>query len=78
MKRGTKMKTFKVITSWTGYSEITVQAKNKEQAEQIAFEGNYDRNNEVYSTDDIGVEIFGMKKEDEQLLNIRENQDANI
>ena len=72
------MKTFKVITSWTGYSEITVQAKNKEQAEQIAFEGNYDRNNEVYSTDDIGVEIFGMKKEDEQLLNIRENQDANI
>ena len=72
------MKTFKVITSWTGYSEITVQAKNKEQAEQIAFEGNYDRNNEMYSTDDIGVEIFGMKKEDEQLLNIRENQDANI
>ena len=68
------MKTFKIITSWTGYSEITVQAKNKEQAEQIAFEGNYDRNNEVYSTDDIGVEIFGMKKEDEQLLNIRENE----
>ena len=68
------MKTFKVITSWTGYSEITVQAKNKEQAKQIAFEGNYGPNNEVYSTDDMGVEIFGMKKEDEQLLNIEENE----
>lgn len=66
------MKTYKITTCWTGYSEITVQAKNKEQAEEIAFEGTYGRNDEVLSTDDRGVEIFGMKKTDEQLLSIEE------
>jgi hypothetical protein len=67
------MKTYKVTTSWTGYSEITVQAKNKKEAEDIAFECKYsDTRNEVKSTDDTGVEIFGMKKEDEQLVEIEE------
>ena len=70
------MPKYKITTSWTGYSEITVQAKNQKQAEQIVFEGKYNSNNEVYSTDDVGVEIFGMKKEDEQLVNIEENEDA--
>ena len=69
------MPKYKITTSWTGYSEITVQAKNQKQAEQIVFEGKYNSNNEVYSTDDVGVEIFGMKKEDEQLVNIEENED---
>ena len=69
------MKTYKVTTSWTGYSEITLQARNKEEAEDIVFMGNSNvvkkaKLNEVYSTDDVGIEIFGMKKEDEQLLNI--------
>ena len=41
------MKTFKVITSWTGYSEITVQAKNEEQAKLLVEEGEYDTDNEV-------------------------------
>ena len=66
------MKKYKIITSWTGYSEITLKAKNKEEAEDIVFEDNYDINNKIYSTDDVGIEIFGMRKEDEQLLDIKE------
>jgi hypothetical protein len=74
------MNKYKITTSWTGYSEITLQAKNKEEAEDIVFMGDYDtvkkaKYNEVYSTDDVGVEIFGMKKEEEQLVNIVENED---
>ena len=70
-------KTYRVYTKWTGYSEITIQAKNKKEAEDIVFMGDSDtvkkaKYNEVYSTDDVGVEIFGMKKEDEQLVNIVE------
>jgi|TARA_R100001086_G_C11664104_1_gene211080 hypothetical protein len=68
------MKTYKVTTSWIGYSEITLKAKNKEEAEDIAFECKYsDTRREVKSTDDAGVEIFGMKKDMEQLVNIEES-----
>lgn len=41
------MKTFKVIRSWTGYSEITVQAKDEEQADLLVSQGDYDTDNEV-------------------------------
>jgi len=41
------MKTFKVIRSWTGYSEITVQAASKEQAAHLVEAGEYDTDNEV-------------------------------
>ena len=41
------MKTFKVITSWTGFSEITVQAENEKQAKLLVQEGEYDTDNEV-------------------------------
>ena len=41
------MKTFKVITSWTGYSEVIVQAENEEQAKLLVEEGEYDTDNEV-------------------------------
>ena len=67
------MKKYKITTSWTGYSEITCKAKNKEEAEDIAFESKYsDTRSEVKSTDDAGEEIFGIRKEDEQLVNIIE------
>ena len=66
------MKKYKIITSWTGYSEITCKAKNKEEAEDIAFECEYsDTRKEIKSTDDAGVEIFGMKKDMEQLVEIK-------
>ncbi len=41
------MKTYKVKTSWTGYSEIIVQAKNKKQAETFVYKGKYDSLDEV-------------------------------
>ena len=41
------MKTYKITTSWTGYSEITVKAKNHQDAEAMVNEGNYDPNDEV-------------------------------
>ena len=41
------MKVFKVTTSWTGYSEITVEAETEEQAKLLVDEGEYDTNNEV-------------------------------
>jgi len=41
------MKTFKVIRSWTGYSEITVQAASKKQAAHLVEAGEYDTDNEV-------------------------------
>ena len=48
------MKTFKVIRSWTGYSEITVQAKNEEQAKLLVEEGEYDTDNEVLTGNGLG------------------------
>ena len=41
------MKTFKVITSWTGFSEITVEAETQEEAMDLVQMGEYDCNNEV-------------------------------
>ena len=48
------MKTFKVITSWTGYSEITVQAENEEQAKLLVEKGEYDTDNEVLTGNGLG------------------------
>jgi hypothetical protein len=41
------MKTFKVITSWTGFSEITVEAETQDEAMDLVQMGEYDCNNEV-------------------------------
>ena len=41
------MKTFKVIRSWTGFSEITVQAETKQEAENLVANDEYDTYNEV-------------------------------
>ena len=48
------MKTFKVITSWTGYSEITVQAENKQEAENLVANDEYDTDNEVLTGNGLG------------------------
>jgi hypothetical protein len=41
------MKTFKVTTSWTGFSEITVEAETQDEAMDLVHMGEYDCNNEV-------------------------------
>ena len=66
------MKTFKVITSWTGYSEITVQAETKQEAENLVANDEYDTDNEVLTGNGLG---YGY--EDEQVykvIDIEENE----
>ena len=67
------MKTFKVITSWTGYSEITVQAETEEQAFDLVEEKNYDPNKEVLTGNGLD---YGY--EDETIIKVidtEENED---
>tara|TARA_B100001057_G_scaffold12051_2_gene11456 strand:- start:42485 stop:42679 length:195 start_codon:yes stop_codon:yes gene_type:complete len=37
---------FKVRTKWIGYSEIIVEAQNKQDAEALVYKGKYDPLNE--------------------------------
>ena len=67
------MKTFKVITRWTGYSEITVEAETEEQAFDLVEEKNYDPYKEVLTGNGLD---YGY--EDETIINVidtEENED---
>jgi len=67
------MKTFKVITSWTGYSEITVQAENEEQAKLLVEKGEYDTDNEVLTGNGLG---YGYENETIiKVIDTEENED---
>jgi len=67
------MKTFKVITSWTGYSEITVQAENEEQARLLVEKGEYDTDNEVLTGNGLG---YGYENETIiKVIDTEENED---
>ena len=61
------MKVFKVTTSWTGFSEITVQAATQEQAFDLVEEKMYDSNNEVLTGNGLS---YGF--EDEEILQVEE------
>jgi len=61
------MKTFKVITSWTGYSEVIVQAENKELAIQAQDVGDYDIDNEVSTGNGLD---YGY--ENEEIISVEE------
>ena len=67
------MKTFKVITSWTGYSEVIVQAENKELAIQAQDVGDYDIDNEVSTGN--GLDYGYENEEIISVEEIKENQD---
>ena len=41
------MKVFKVTTSWTGFSEITVEAETQEEAKVLVEKVEYDTDKEV-------------------------------
>jgi len=66
------MKTFKVITSWTGFSEITVQAENEEQAKLLVEEGEYDTDNEVSTGNGLD---YGYNNE--ETIDIKEIEEKN-
>jgi hypothetical protein len=67
------MKTFKVITSWTGYSEITVQAETKQEAENLVANDEYDTDNEVSTGN--GLDYGYENEEIISVEEIKENKD---
>ena len=48
------MKTYKVKTSWIGYSEYTVKAGSKEEAEEFVNCGAFDTEQHTFSGLDYG------------------------
>ena len=66
-------RTFKVITSWTGYSEITVQAETEEQASDLVEEKNFDPNNEVLTGNGLD---YGY--ENETIINVIDTEEEGV
>lgn len=67
------MNKYKITTSWTGYSEIEVEAKSEKEAKEIVDMGNYDPNNEVLTG--YGLD-YGYENEEIIKVNeIKENED---
>ena len=61
------MKTYKVYTKWKGYSEIELEAKSPEEAEEKVLEGNYS----LFREASTGGELdYGF--EDEEGLEVEE------
>ena len=65
-----QMKEFKVITKWAGYSEITVQAETKQEAENLVANDEYDTDNEVLTGNGLD---YGY--EDEEIVEVNEIQE---
>ena len=61
------MKTYKVYTKWIGYSEIEVEAKSTEEAEEKVLEGDYSVFREASTGGDLD---YGF--EDEEVLKVEE------
>ena len=61
------MKTYKIYTKWTGYSEIEVEAKSKEEAGEKVLEGDYSVFREASTGGDLD---YGF--EDEEILKVEE------
>jgi len=61
------MKTYKVYTKWIGYSEIEVEAKSTEEAEEKVLEGDYSVFREASTGGDLD---YGF--EDEEVLEVEE------
>jgi hypothetical protein len=66
------MKTFKVITSWTGFSEITVEAETQDEAMDLVQMGEYDCNNEVSTGN--GLQYGYQDEETIAVEEIKENE----
>tara|TARA_R110000803_G_C11868247_1_gene308082 strand:+ start:387 stop:764 length:378 start_codon:yes stop_codon:yes gene_type:complete len=50
------MKTYKVVTKWIGYSEYTVKANSKDEAEELCMEGSFDSEAYTNSGLDYGID----------------------
>ena len=66
------MKKYKVHTKWIGYSEVKIEAKSKEEAEQKYYDGDYDICDEKTTGGDLG---YGF--DDEEVTKVVEVNDEN-
>lgn len=62
-------KQFKITTSWTGFSEITVKAKNEDEAKEKYFEGDYGYYDERLTGNGLD---YGFN--DEQIIDVKEDE----
>ena len=65
------MKTYKVYTKWIGYSEIEVEAKSPEEAEEKVLEGDYSSFREASTGGDLDYgfedeEVYKIEEEDNE------------
>ena len=65
------MKTYKVYTKWIGYSEIEVEAKSTEEAEEKVLEGDYSVFREASTGGDLDYgfedeEVYKIEEEDNE------------
>ena len=67
-----KLKTYKVYTKWTGYSEIEIQAKSEEEVKELVATGDYDPIDELHTGN--GLE-YGY--EDEEIIKMEEQESDN-
>ena len=65
------MKVFKVTTSWTGFSEITVEAETQEEAKVLVEKVEYDTDKEVLTG--YGLD-YGY--ENEEIIEVKEIQEV--
>ena len=65
------MKVFKVTTSWTGFSEITVEAETQEEAKVLVEKVEYDTDKEVLTG--YGLD-YGY--ENEEIIEVKEIQES--
>ena len=67
------MKVFKVTTSWTGFSEITVEAETQEEAKVLVEKVEYDTDKEVLTG--YGLDYGYENEEIIEVKEIQENED---
>ena len=67
------MKVFKVTTSWTGFSEITVEAETQEEARVLVEKVEYDTDKEVLTG--YGLDYGYENEEIIEVKEIQENED---
>ena len=67
-----KPKTYKVYTRWTGYSEIEIEAKSKQEVKELVATGNYDPSDEIHTGN--GLE-YGY--DNEEITEIEEQESDN-
>jgi len=67
-----KLKTYKVYTKWTGYSEIEIQAKSEEEVKELVATRDYDPSDELHTGNGLG---YGY--DNEEIIKMEEQESDN-